>query len=152
MLLSSWLETLWNTVALDALATDSERQDEIDVLQRLREECSAGRQLAGWTVGMFAGQLGDPGHLNLMTLHSCKGLEFDVVVMIGMDQGIIPSWADASEAAKREPRRLFYVGMTRAKHEVYMAYSGFTVDRYERRHENGPSEFLLELQEALRRP
>lgn len=51
--------------------------------------------------------------------------------MMGLDQGIIPSWS-AGTTGQLEQRRLFYVGLTRAKHEVYMTYAGFTVDRDDR--------------------
>jgi DNA helicase-2/ATP-dependent DNA helicase PcrA len=71
------------------------------------------------------------------------------VIMLGMDQGIIPDYRATTVESKREPRRLFYVGLTRARHEVHMAYSGYTLDRYKRVHANGPSEFLTELREKL---
>ena len=67
------------------------------------------------------------------------------MVMMGMDQGKIPSWDAKTVEQKREPRRLFYVGLTRARHEVHMTYSGFTTDKYGRKHANGPSEFLMEV-------
>jgi len=66
-----------------------------------------------------------------------------------MDQGKVPTWSARSPEAIREARRLFYVGLTRAKHEVHMTYSGFTLDKYGRRHANGPSEFLIELKKKL---
>ena len=69
--------------------------------------------------------------------------------MMGMDQGIIPSYRAETAESKREPRRLFYVGLTRARHEVHMTYSGCTLDRYKRVHDNGSSEFLVELREKL---
>lgn len=71
------------------------------------------------------------------------------VVLMGMDQGKLPSWAAKTSELKREPRRLFYVGITRARHEVHMTYSGFTTDKYGRRHEHGPSEFLMEVEARL---
>ncbi len=80
--------------------------------------CEPGKKLAGWSVVQFGGQGGSPDHLNLMTFHSAKGLEFDVVFMLGLDQGIIPSYNENTPFSKREPRRLFYVGMTRASREV----------------------------------
>jgi len=69
--------------------------------------------------------------------------------MMGMDQGKIPAWNAKTAEQKREPRRLFYVGLTRARHEVHMTYSGFTTDKYGRKHANGPSEFLLEVARRL---
>ncbi len=94
------------------------------------------------TVGGFAGQAGTADHLNLITLHSAKGLEFDVVVMVELEQGRIPRWG-ATDAEKREPRRVFYVDLTRARHEVHLMYSGWVENRYGGFH-NGPSEFVLE--------
>lgn len=52
---------------------------------------------------------GSPRHVNMLTLHSAKGCEYDVVYMVGMDQGAMP-WVNESEAELRESRRLFYVG------------------------------------------
>lgn len=86
----------------------------------------------------------------LITLHSAKGLEFDAVIMMGMDQGKIPSWAAKTPESKREPRRLFYVGLTRARHEVHITFSGFTVNRSGRRFDSGPSGFVIEVGRRLK--
>jgi len=109
--------------------------------------CGAGRAFDDWSVGRFAGQSGTPDHLNLMTFHSSKGLEFDVVYMIGLDQGIIPGYWETTPASKKEPRRLFYVGLTRARDEVHLLCSGWRDTRYGTK-KDGPSEFLLEVHEA----
>ena len=69
--------------------------------------------------------------------------------MIGLEQGRLPNFALTTEDAKREPRRLFYVGLTRAKREVHLLYSGWTENKYGRRFHNGPSEFVLEIQQKL---
>ena len=104
-----------------------------------------------WNLGLIAGQGGSPDHLNLITLHSAKGREFDVVILPGMDNGILPSWnaTEDNPIARKEDRRLFYVGLTRARFEVHMTYSGFNVNRYGRRFENGPSDFLIEVRERM---
>ena len=60
-----------------------------------------------WPAGrLFGGQDNgsSPDHLNLMTFHSAKGLEFDVVFMLGLDQGIIPSYNENTPFSKRKPR------------------------------------------------
>jgi DNA helicase-2/ATP-dependent DNA helicase PcrA len=59
--------------------------------------------------------------VSLMTLHSSKGLEFKVVFLTGMDDGIFPSWRSLeSDKEMEEERRLCYVGITRAKERIYL--------------------------------
>ncbi|MEK6578232.1 MAG: UvrD-helicase domain-containing protein [Bdellovibrionota bacterium] len=61
--------------------------------------------------------------VKLMTLHSSKGLEFPVVFMVGMEEGLFPSikhWEDVVEEDVEEERRLCYVGMTRAREQLYL--------------------------------
>jgi len=64
------------------------------------------------------------GAASLMTLHSAKGLEFPLVFIVGMNDGVLPhrrSFEEPEEMA--EERRLFYVGLTRAKEQVYLTYT-----------------------------
>ena len=85
----------------------------------------------------------------LMTLHSAKGLEFPHVYLVGMEEGILPhkrSIVAEDDSAIDEERRLCYVGVTRAKREVHLTYSGFTESQAGSRFHNGPSPFLLEVQ------
>jgi DNA helicase-2/ATP-dependent DNA helicase PcrA len=64
------------------------------------------------------------GELNLMTLHSAKGLEFSVVFIAGMEEGLIPhSKSLLNPAQMEEERRLCYVGLTRAKERSYMIFA-----------------------------
>ena len=59
--------------------------------------------------------------VSLMTLHSSKGLEFRVVFLTGLDDGIFPSWRSLeSDVEMEEERRLCYVGITRAKERLYL--------------------------------
>lgn len=67
---------------------------------------------------------GDGESVTLMTLHSAKGLEFPIVFMVGMEEGLFPhsrALLDTSEL--EEERRLCYVGMTRAKEQLYLTYT-----------------------------
>ena len=84
------------------------------------------------------------GAVTLMTLHSAKGLEFPVVFLTGMEEGVFPhvrSMDDAEEI--EEERRLCYVGVTRAKASLFLSYA-----LHRRLHGYGlgePSRFLLEI-------
>lgn len=83
--------------------------------------------------------------ITLMTLHAAKGLEFPVVFMVGMEETIMPhsrALYDASEM--EEERRLCYVGMTRAREELYMTFCTSRV-LYGGVQHNPPSRFLSEI-------
>ena len=91
----------------------------------------------------------DKNKVQLMTLHSAKGLEFKIVFIVGCEEGILPhSQSQFSEEELEEERRLTYVGMTRAKQEVYLVlafkrrlFGSLTV--------NPPSRFLAEIPQHL---
>jgi DNA helicase II / ATP-dependent DNA helicase PcrA len=83
--------------------------------------------------------------VSLMTLHSSKGLEFPVVFLVGMEQGLFPNFRSLEDpAAIEEERRLCYVGITRAKEQLFLTYAR---ERrlYGSREAASPSLFLGEL-------
>ncbi len=85
------------------------------------------------------------GAVTLMTLHMAKGLEFPTVFMVGMEEGIFPhAYALSDERELEEERRLCYVGMTRAKHRLYLT-SARQRRLYGSQSFNLPSRFLDEI-------
>ncbi|MBS0571267.1 MAG: UvrD-helicase domain-containing protein, partial [Proteobacteria bacterium] len=85
--------------------------------------------------------------VRLMTLHSAKGLEFRFVYLIGIEQGTLPHAASLEEGRLDEERRLFYVGITRAKERLCLAWAERS-RRYGEILANEPSRFLAELPQA----
>ena len=87
-----------------------------------------------------------PG-VTLITMHNTKGLEFDRVIITGMEEGLFPSRPDEKDDELEEERRIFYVSITRARYELY-----FTACRqrmiWGRTNFQMPSRFLNELPEA----
>jgi DNA helicase II / ATP-dependent DNA helicase PcrA len=83
--------------------------------------------------------------VTLMTLHAAKGLEFPAVFMVGMEETIFPhSRALYDQSEMEEERRLCYVGMTRAKEELYLSYATGRL-LYGTVQHNPPSRFLSEI-------
>lgn len=92
----------------------------------------------------------EEGSVVLMTIHSAKGLEFPVVFMVGMENGLFPSEADFnSEDKMEESRRLCYVGITRAKEELYMT-SAEVRKVFGRTVSYGQSDFIGEIKSDLK--
>ena len=87
--------------------------------------------------------------VTLMTLHAAKGLEFPVVFMVGLEESIFPhSRALYDQSEMEEERRLCYVGMTRAKQELYLAHATSRL-LYGGMQHNPPSRFLSEIDAKL---
>lgn len=148
------LKTLWerrnSTVLLHRWLTEVRREAIADLIEGCRTLQDEGATLAAFigrttpsgdceemTLGQFAGRGEGNNCISLSTLHSAKGREFSVVIMFGMNEGTIP-WHDQSDQRLVEWRRLFYVGFTRAKHELHMMYSVHM-----------PSRFVTEVEERL---
>jgi DNA helicase-2/ATP-dependent DNA helicase PcrA len=139
---------------MDLLLGYARQYDEQEEGGRLRgflERTSLVSDVDGWNA--------DAEAVPFMTLHSAKGLEFDAVFIVGAEDGMLPhrraveDHVHASEdAALEEERRLFYVGMTRARHRLFITYARTRTLRG-RKEASGPSQFLRELpEEGVRRP
>lgn len=96
-------------------------------------------------------KIGDPNNaITLMTLHAAKGLEFKVVFLVGMEEGIFPhSQSLFSLSDIEEERRLCYVGVTRAKEHLYLTFARERTI-FGQRATSTPSRFIFELPEEVR--
>jgi DNA helicase-2/ATP-dependent DNA helicase PcrA len=87
----------------------------------------------------------DADAATLLTLHTAKGLEFDTVFMVGLEEGILPHSRSLEEPEQmEEERRLCYVGMTRAKQRLYLIYT-FRRARFGMQGTSEPSRFLRDI-------
>ena len=100
-------------------------------------------------VSDIAAHKSDGNEVTLMTLHSAKGLEFKVVFIIGMEEGIFPNFKvfDSPEELEEE-RRLCYVGITRAKERLYLTNAKRRL-LYGNEQTNQPSRFISEIRKDL---
>jgi DNA helicase-2/ATP-dependent DNA helicase PcrA len=99
-------------------------------------------------------KVNDEGHdlVTLMTVHASKGLEFPVVFLVGMEEGLFPHSNSLMEKEQiEEERRLCYVAMTRAKKYLYLTKATSRL-YFGNRQNNLPSRFLTEIPEELTEP
>ena len=92
----------------------------------------------------------DTEHVTFMTLHAAKGLEFPVVHMVGMEEGILPHARvyEAGPAELEEERRLCYVGMTRAREELHLSYAHSRL-QFGQRSYNNMSRFISDMGDQI---
>ena len=101
--------------------------------------------LADATLMSSADERSAKNSVTLMTMHAAKGLEFPVVFIVGMEEGLFPGGrAYSDETELEEERRLAYVGMTRAMKKLFLTYATSRYS-YGSRSYNMPSRFLTEL-------
>jgi DNA helicase-2/ATP-dependent DNA helicase PcrA len=109
---------------------DEARVDNLDALigqvseyQRQYPEATIAEYLADIALAAAADEIDDDsGSISLMTLHTAKGLEYDVIFLVGLEQGTLPHVRSFDEpGGVAEERRLLYVGMTRAKQKLYLS-------------------------------
>jgi DNA helicase II / ATP-dependent DNA helicase PcrA len=126
--------------ALELLAPLAERCG--DDLDRFVAELALGDEVDTW----------DPraDRVSLLTLHAAKGLEFPVVFLVGCEDGLLPLrfGPEPSPTENAEERRLFFVGMTRARSHLFLSHARRRAWRGSVR-EAEPSPFLADLQAAL---
>ena len=112
-----------------------------DDLERFRSDLALGTEVDTW----------DPraDRISLLTLHAAKGLEFPVVFIAGCEKGLLPlQWGRSTPAELEEERRLFYVGVTRAKTKLFLSRAKKRMWRGKVR-ELPPSPYLADIEERL---
>jgi DNA helicase-2/ATP-dependent DNA helicase PcrA len=135
--LHDWLADLRDLIIAPRVAVSRSLDDELATLNTFVDRLGPTGDVDDMLLGEFAGIGTGLARLNLSSLHSAKGREFDVVVLFGAEEGRIPrNGASANEV--REARRLFYVGFTRARHEIHLMYG-----------QHIPSRFVTEVRDRI---
>ena len=135
----------FKTLTDDGTPSATERMENLAVLISIAGTYEELEEfLADATLMSSADEKSAKNSVTLMTMHAAKGLEFPVVFMVGMEEGLFPSARAEEKADLEEERRLAYVGMTRAMRKLFLTY---TASRYSfgERNFNMPSRFLTEL-------
>lgn len=149
MRLLEWISAFEKHGLYKNIQNDPTMADEAESIKQLHDASMDGNPLAQFTVANFGGQRGDPERLNLTTIHSAKGLEYDVVIMMRLEQGLIPDYrSEHSQEKLKEERRKFYVAMTRARHEVHLLWSGWYISKGNQ-YSNGRSQFVDEVMKQI---
>jgi DNA helicase-2/ATP-dependent DNA helicase PcrA len=154
-------ETLQETGYMDALRAERTIEAE-GRIENLEELISVAREYEASAeepsleeflqqIALFSEQdnlKSDEGIVTLMTIHNAKGLEFPVVFLLGMEDGVFPHSRSIEAGDVEEERRLAYVGITRAKQRLYLTYAR-TRSLYGGTEWNLPSRFLDEIPAEL---
>ena len=120
---------LHKTKYLDMIENEEERKENIGEILNLAVEFESEREES--TLSQFLDSVSlasdldnyteESDQVTLMTLHSAKGLEFPVVFITGIEENLLPHYNSMINGQVEEERRLFYVGLTRAKEKLYLA-------------------------------
>jgi DNA helicase-2/ATP-dependent DNA helicase PcrA len=130
-----------NVMEFVSAAADFEARNPEALLPDFLAEVSLLSDIDSWQEG--------PDAVTLMTLHNSKGLEFRRVFIAGVEEGLLPHlFSTADDEEIEEERRLFYVGLTRARDKVYLSHA-ITRLRYGEVAPASPSRFLDEIPEHL---
>jgi superfamily I DNA/RNA helicase len=116
----------------------------VAVLRAAEQAGSVAAYCDGAALGTTPGEAEAMDAVQMMTLHRAKGLKFDHVLLAGLEEGVWPNWQAEQQGAIAEERRLFYVGVTRARHSLQPSWV-----RHRRDWAGKPSRFLAEIPKAL---
>src|SRR5690625_628819 len=144
----------WHPKRAPAGATARARWENLNALQTVVARLAS--EHANWSLRDVAAELSsraaaghdapdENGLVTLLTMHRAKGLEFDAVFLVGCEEGLLPiSYAD-DDLAVEDERRLFYVGVTRARRFLHLSWAHSRTGRSGRRQRRRPSRFLYGL-------
>src|SRR3989344_3808774 len=139
-------ERLLNIGELINVATKYDSAKPSEGIEQLLEEAALQSEQDG--LGVSGSPSERPEALSLMTVHASKGLEFEAVFIVGLEQGLFP-WTRVDENRDpEEERRLFYVALTRAKKRLFLSYADERM-KYGSRDRAIPSEFLSDIDARL---
>jgi DNA helicase-2/ATP-dependent DNA helicase PcrA len=148
---SGYMESLEAERTIEAQGRMENLQELVSVAREWREQAQDTTLSAFLQeISLYSDQdaiRGDTSLVTLMTLHNAKGLEFRVVYLIGMEEGIFPHSRSIEEQGIEEERRLCYVGMTRAEERLTLLHASSRM-LYGGRNHNLPSRFLDELPDS----
>lgn len=152
--LESWLRFIITELNLIKKVSSSSRySSEIQIINHFINSIKE-KDLANYNLKEFSLLDAPNNQVTLSTRHSSKGLEFEVVVMLGMEEGSFPYYKNVDDPEKlKEDRRLFFVCLTRAKRVCYLLMSNNVTlhTRYgEKTHSKEPSSFWKELYDLYR--
>ncbi len=137
----------------DTLETPDRRpiREDVAVLSQewdhfLRSEGARARTLQGFLSNIALGTSGQATRdgVALLTVHSSKGLEFDVVFVVGLVDGVFPDYRASSQAQKAEERRNAFVAVTRSKRLLYLSYARKRMMPWGDEWQGHPSQFFLD--------
>lgn len=137
----------WSQDPPDARGAVRDRWESLNALMRIAEEAGPATTIREFVDDLIERQAGqhEPtlSAVTLATLHSAKGLEWDSVHIVGLVEGLLPISYARDDIAIEEERRLFYVGVTRARRRLALTWSGRS--QQERGGPRQPSRFLADL-------
>ena len=149
---TGYLQALQDEKSIESESRIENLKELLNVASEFEEEDDPIKEFldrATLTTSQDEGEDEGNNRVTLMTLHSAKGLEFQVVFMIGMEEGLLPHSKSLNDsAAMEEERRLCYVGMTRAKELLFLTRA-WSRQQFGRETSYLPSSFLKDIPEEL---
>lgn len=135
--LYNWLVALRDEIISPRVVQANSLDEEYETFCSFIDRLSPTGDIDDFPIAEFAGMGSGLNRINLSTLHSSKGREFDIVIILGAEEGRLPRF-NISEKDLKEARRLFYVGFTRARYEIHLVFNS-----------NNPSRFVTEVRQNL---